>query len=79
MKNFALPHTTHLTGYTWPQGGITSYTGNAHLQSRVASSAIIGVNVHLGPHNCIWFQESYNKAVTVPWYITAGIGYVYSF
>lgn len=65
-------------GYTWLQGGITSYTGNAHLQSRVASSAILGINVHLGSHNCIWFQESYNEVVTVPWYTTASIAAMFT-
>src|SRR5882757_876352 len=28
MRNFGLPKTKHLTGYTWIQGGITTLTGN---------------------------------------------------
>jgi hypothetical protein len=29
MKNFGIPKTKRVTGYTWIQGGITSMTGNA--------------------------------------------------
>src|SRR5579863_7279663 len=34
MKNFGLPKTKHLTGYTWIQAGITSMTGNQFVQNR---------------------------------------------
>jgi hypothetical protein len=78
MKNFALPHTRQLTGYTWLQSGITSYTGHDHLLNRMDSSASLGVIVHLSSRNSIWLQESYNKVVTVPWYTTSSIGYTYS-
>jgi hypothetical protein len=78
MKNFSLPKTTVLTGYTWLQTGITSYTGNAHAQNRLDSGVSIGAIVHCNLHDSIWIQESYSKVVTVPWYTTASIGYTYS-
>jgi len=78
MKNFALPKTQLITGYTWLQTGITSYTGNAHVQNRLDSGISIGAIVHLNNNNSIWIQESYSKVVTVPWYTTASIGYTYS-
>ena len=79
MKNFEVPRVPHLAGYTWLQSGITSYTGTTNVQNRLASSAILGAMVRLSPHNSIWIQESYNKVVTVPWYTTSSVGYVYSF
>jgi hypothetical protein len=78
MKNFALPVTKVVTGYTWIQSGITSYTGNAHVQNRIASGVSLGAIVHINNTNSIWIQESYSKVVTVPWYTTACIGYTYS-
>ena len=78
MKNFSLPKTKTLTGYTWIQSGITSYTGNAHVQNRLDSGVSLGAIVHFNNSNSIWIQESYNKVVTVPWYTTSSIGYTYS-
>ncbi len=78
MKNFALPKVKLVSGYTWIQGGITSYTGNANVRNRFDSSASLGVVVHLSYHSSIWIQESYNKVVTVPWYTTSSISYTYS-
>src|ERR1035437_9356892 len=46
MKNFPLPPTKRLTGYTWIQTGITSYTGNPRLQNRLDSSLSLGAIVH---------------------------------
>jgi hypothetical protein len=66
MKNFALPRTKAVTGYTWIQSGITSYTGSAHVQNRLASSVSLGTIVHINTTNSIWIQESYSKVVTVP-------------
>src|SRR5580698_2758670 len=37
MKNFALPGTKIVTGYTWLQSGITSFTGNTRVQNRLDS------------------------------------------
>jgi hypothetical protein len=78
MKNFVLPKTKLVSGYTWIQGGITSYTGNANVRNRFASSASLGAIIHLSYHNSIWIQESYNKVVTVPWYTTSSVSYTYS-
>jgi hypothetical protein len=78
MKNFALPKIKMTTGYTWLQTGITTYTGNAHLQNELDSGVSLGVIVHCNLKNSIWIQESYSKVVTVPWYTTASIGYTYS-
>lgn len=78
MRNFALPGTKRLTGYTWIQTGITSYTGGARVQNRLDSSASLGASVHLTRHGSIWIQESYSKVVTVPWYTTSSIGYTWS-
>ncbi len=77
-KNFGLPKTKLVSGYTWIQGGITSYTGNANVRNRFASSASLGAIVHLSHHNSIWIQGSYNKVVTVPWYTSSSISYTYS-
>jgi len=78
MKNFSLPGTKIVTGYTWLQSGVTSYTGNAHVQNRLDSGVSLGVIVHFNNNNSIWIQESYSKVVTVPWYTTSSIGYTYS-
>jgi len=78
MKNFGLPRTKLITGYTWIQTGITTYTGNASLQNHLDSGVSIGAIVHCNYHSSIWIQESYSKVVTVPWYTTSSIGYTYS-
>lgn len=78
MKNFPLPATKKVTGYTWIQTGITSYTGNAHLENRLDSGLSLGAIVHMNDHNSIWIQESYSKVVSVPWYSTSSIGYTWS-
>ena len=78
MKNFSLQKTKMVTGYTWLQEGITSYTGNAHLQNRLDTGVSLGAIIHTNNNNSIWIQESYSKVVTVPWYTTTSIGYTYS-
>jgi hypothetical protein len=52
-----------LTGYTWIQTGVTSYTGNARLQNRLDSDFSLGAMIHL---NSIWIQESYGKVNGIP-------------
>jgi hypothetical protein len=79
MKNFNLPKTTRVSGYTWIQTGLTSYTGYVHVENRLASAISLGAIVHLSFHCSIWLQETYSKVVTVPWYTTSSIGYTYSF
>ena len=78
MKNFNLPKTKVVTGYTWIQAGLTSFTGNAHLDNRFYDGEALGLAIHFNDHNGIWIQESYNKIPTVPWYTTTGIGYTWS-
>jgi hypothetical protein len=78
MKNFNLPKTKVLTGYTWLQSGITSYTGTIKVQNRLDSGASLGAIIHFNDHHSTWIQESYSKVVTVPWYTTFSIGYTYS-
>jgi len=78
MKNFPLPATKRVTGYTWLQTGITSYTGNASVENRLDSGVSLGAIVHFNDRNSIWIQESYSKVVTVPWYTTSSLGYTWS-
>ncbi len=78
MKNFGIPGTKRITGYTWIQGGITSFTGNPLVQNRFYDGESLGLIIHFNDHHSIWIQESYNKIVTVPWYTTASIGYTRS-
>lgn len=78
MKNFSLPRTKVLTGYTWIQEGLTSYTGNAHVQNRLDTGLSLGGIVHLSNSSSIWIQETYSKVLTVPWYTTTSVGYTYS-
>jgi hypothetical protein len=53
MKNFGLPKTKLVSGYTWIQGGITSYTGFANVRNRFDSSVSLGAIVHLNHHNSV--------------------------
>jgi hypothetical protein len=78
MKNFPLPATKRLTGYTWIQTGITSYSGNPRLQNRLDSSLSLGAIIHLSRHSSIWIEESYGKVVSVPWCTTSSVGYGWS-
>jgi hypothetical protein len=79
MKNFPLPGTAkRLTGYTWLQTGVTTFTGNSRLQNRLDSSLSLGAIFHLNRHSSIWIEESYGKVVTVPWFTTSSIGYGWS-
>jgi hypothetical protein len=78
MKNFGIPGTKRVSGYTWIQGGITSMTGNAFVQNRFYDGESLGAIVHFNDHHSIWIQETYNKIVSLPWYTTASIGYTRS-
>jgi hypothetical protein len=57
MKNFPIPRTHLVSGYTWLQSGLTSYTGNAHVQNRLDSGVSLGAIVHFSLRNSIWLQE----------------------
>lgn len=78
MKNFAIPGTKRVSGYTWIQGGITSLTGNAYVENRFYDGEALGAIIHFNDRNSIWIQETYNKIVSVPWYTTSSIGYTRS-
>jgi hypothetical protein len=45
MKNFAIPGTKPVSGYTWIQGGITSLTGNASVENRFYDGEALGAIV----------------------------------
>jgi hypothetical protein len=78
MKNFGIPKTKWVSGYTWIQGGITTFTGNAQLQNHFYDGESLGAIVHLDHRNSIWIQETFNKILTTPWYTTTSIGYTLS-
>jgi hypothetical protein len=78
MKNFNLPKTKVITGYTWIQSGITSYTRQEHVLNRLDSGVSLGAIIHFSRSHSVWIQESYSKVVTVPWYTTTSLGYTYS-
>jgi len=78
MKNFGIPGTKRVTGYTWIQGGISSLTGNSFVQNRLYDGEAIGAIIHFNDHHSIWIQESYNKIISIRWYTTASIGYTRS-
>jgi hypothetical protein len=78
MKNFGLPRTKRVSGYTWVQGGITSMTGAAHVENRLYNGESLGAIIHFGGRSSIWIQETFNKIVTIPWYTTASVGYTRS-
>src|SRR5580658_429212 len=78
MKNFGLPKTKRVTGYTWIQGGISTFTGNPALQNHFYNGESLGAIVHFNDHNSIWIQETFNKIITVPWYTTTSVGYTWS-
>jgi hypothetical protein len=78
MKNFGLPKTKVVTGYTWVQVGISSFTGTAHVQNHFYDGESLGAVVHFTDHHSIWVQETFNKIVTAPWYTTTSVGYTRS-
>ena len=78
MRNVTLPKTRALAGYTWIQGGITSYTGSSHVSNRLAGSAALGLMIRVNRRYSAWIQESFNKVVTVPSYTTTSVAFVYS-
>src|SRR5579863_9979257 len=53
MKNFALPKTKRVTGYTWIQGGLTSLTGNPSVQNRFYDGEALGLIIHFNDHHSI--------------------------
>jgi hypothetical protein len=78
MKNFGIPGTKRVSGYTWIQSGITSLTGSAFAQNRFYDGESLGAIIHFNDHHSIWIQETFNKIVSIPWYTTTSIGYTRS-
>jgi hypothetical protein len=78
MKNFDLPKTKRVSAFTWVQVGITSFTGNTHVQNHFYNGDSLGAVIHFTDHHPIWIQETFNKIVTAPWYTTTSIGYTRS-
>jgi hypothetical protein len=78
MENFGLPKTKVVSGYTWVQVGISSFTGGIHVQNHFYNGESLGAVVHFTEHHSIWIQETFNKIITVPWYTTTSIGYTRS-
>jgi hypothetical protein len=78
MKNFGLPRIKAVSGYTWIQAGLTSFTGSSHVENRFYNGESLGAVIHFNRSNSIWVQETYNKIPTIPWYTTTGIGYTRS-
>jgi hypothetical protein len=78
MKNFDLPKTKRVSGYTWVQIGLTTYVGAGQVQNHFYDGESIGAIVHFDRHSSIWIQETFNKIVSVPWYLTSSIGYTWS-
>ena len=78
MKNFGIPKIKRVSGYTWIQGGISSFTGNTHVENHFYDGEALGAIVHINDHNSIWIQEMFNKILSVPWYTTTSIGYTRS-
>jgi hypothetical protein len=78
MKNFGLPKTKLVTGYTWVQVGISTFTGTPKVQNHFYNGESVGAVVHFTDHHSLWIQETFNKIVTAPWYTTTSIGYTRS-
>src|ERR1700689_2140141 len=51
MKNFGLPKTKKVSGYTWIQAGISSFTGNTRVQNHFYDGESLGAVVHFNDHN----------------------------
>jgi hypothetical protein len=47
MKNFGLPKTKRITGYTWVQLGLSSFTGNAPVENELYDGESLGANCPL--------------------------------
>jgi hypothetical protein len=78
MKNFGLPKTKRVSAFTWIQAGITSFTGNTHVQNHFYNGDSLGGVIHFTDHHSIWIQETFNKILTAPWYTTTSVGYTRS-
>lgn len=64
--------------YSWLQAGATELTGQG-ARVEFYSGESVGLAWHLSKHSGVWAQESFNKVVSVPWYTSTNVGYVWSF
>lgn len=78
MKNFALPKTKAVSGYTFVQAGVSTFTGFSRLQNHFYNGESLGGIIHFNQHNSMWLQDTFNKIVTIPWYTTFSVGYTWS-
>jgi hypothetical protein len=78
MKNFNLPKTKRIGGYTCIQLGISTFTGNSTVQNHFYNGDALGAMIHFNDHHAIWIQDMFNKVTTVPWYTTFSVGYTRS-
>jgi hypothetical protein len=78
MKNFTLPKTKLVSGYTCIQVGVSSFTGGAHIQNHFSNGDSLGAAIHFTDHHAVWVQEMFNKIVSAPWYTTTSVGYTRS-
>jgi hypothetical protein len=53
MKNFALPKTKIITGYTCLQSGITSYTGKPQAANRLDNGVSLGAIIDFSNTNSV--------------------------
>jgi hypothetical protein len=67
MKNFGLPKTTRVSGCTWVQIGVSSFTGSARVESHFYDGESLGAVVHFTGHSSVWIQETLNKIIASPW------------
>jgi hypothetical protein len=78
MKNFNLPKTKLVSGYTCIQIGVSTFTGGAHVKNHFSNGDSLGAAIHFTDHHAIWVQEMFNKIVSAPWYTTTSVGYTRS-
>ena len=82
MKNFTIPKLVNkdkVSFYSWPLIGVTSLTGNKHVENRLYLGYGFGAVYHINGHLSIWVQETWNKVLGFEGYPSTNIGPTYSF
>ena len=89
MRNYSIPPcapSAHcpaffkkVSFYTWPLIGVTSMTGNKHVENRLYLGVAGGLVYHFDGHNAVWVQPTWNKVLTLPGYPSMSVGYAFSF
>src|SRR5580658_8648636 len=54
MKNFDLPKTKLVSGYTCIQVGVSSFTGGARVQNHFSNGDSLGAAIHFTDHHAVW-------------------------